>query len=407
MATDNTASLPDYHIWGVGGKLKYNLTFRQKWRFSTAYYGGLRLLGNGHLHDTLGRTSRYERGLVDVVHPARSWIHLLGEAYLSYQGKQLLAKLGRMTIETPIINPQDSRLIPTLVQGIWLEYVLHHKFLIKTGFLNRIAPRSTPQYYSVGRSIGSISLGKTLTGERSDYRNNVQTAGVGILGLQAQPFPSLSIHVWDFYVENVFNSFHTEVVATFRKEKWQYLWKAQHIFQTKVGNGGHEEPMKTYFSNEKPVHVFSSSLGAGYKETWLTLNFARIGDGGRFLYPREWGVDNIYTRLTRERNEGSSDTYEFSMRLESKIMQGWATGLRGYAAYGYYDRPDIFMARKNKYEIPSYQQLVFVLQYSFMSSLEVELLYTRKMNLQDKMAEIDKLNKVDMNHWGVTLEYVF
>jgi len=135
------------------------------------------------------------------------------------------------------------------------------------------------------------------------------------------------------------------------------------------------------------------------------LNYTRISGNGRFLFPREWGREPIYTFLRRERNEGTGNVNAYSVNLFNDFAKN---RLKTELGYGYYKLPGVTDYRLNKYGLPSYHQALFDIQYSLaglMNGLELEFLYTYKW--QAEFTENPKaiINKVNMGHVNFIVNY--
>jgi hypothetical protein len=124
--------------------------------------------------------------------------------------------------------------------------------------------------------------------------------------------------------------------------------------------------------------------------------------------PREWGREPFYTFLPRERNEGAGDVNAMSLNLIRTFNR---KRTKAEFSYGYYDMPDVRESRLNKYQIPSYHQLLFNLRHSFsgfLTGLDLEFLYVykpRSGRYYNQLRHI--INKVDMQHVNLVFNYRF
>ena len=138
------------------------------------------------------------------------------------------------------------------------------------------------------------------------------------------------------------------------------------------------------------------------------MNYSRITKDGRFLFPREWGREPLFTFLSRERNEGLGDVHAFSINAGRNFFE---QKLNTEIGAGYYKVPDVKNYRLNKYGLPSYYQFNFSARYSFdglMNGLNIELLYLYKLNagnVYDNWKYV--FNKVDMDQLNLILNLNF
>jgi hypothetical protein len=135
-------------------------------------------------------------------------------------------------------------------------------------------------------------------------------------------------------------------------------------------------------------------------------NYTRITADGRYLMPREWGREPFYTFLPRERNEGAGDVHATTVNLIWRTKSGF----RVQADAGRYWLPPVSNARLNKYAIPSYYQFGINAQYQLKGDwqgLAVQLLTLVKVPVDTDLSEKQSINKVDMLHADLIINYVF
>ena len=125
----------------------------------------------------------------------------------------------------------------------------------------------------------------------------------------------------------------------------------------------------------------------------------------RFLVPREWGIEPLYARQTRERSDGSADTWEELITIEQQIPAA-----KLYAGYGLYHRPDVKDAVHNKYGVPSFTQLVLGIdgQFPRISALSYRAFLAHKWAWPHSAHRPDDyFNKVDMTNYNLIVNYRF
>jgi hypothetical protein len=412
MATDNTRALSDYYAWAAGGGLYFNTA---TWHGFSAGIGGIfnfNLASSdlGAKDPATGASNRYEIGLFDVEDPAnRNNLDRMEEFWLRYQHKQTRLTLGKQSVQTPFLNPQDGRMRPTAESGVWVESGAFKHTKIEGGWLWKISPRSTVRWYGIGESIGLYPRGLNPDGTGSGYSEQLKSAGIGLLGLSRTVGQHTKVQVWDQYVERIFNT--TLVQVDYRrpfKNGHQLVLGGQFTHQNALADGGNEDPSKTYFSKGGQSNVLSTQVG-WQRGRWLALAaYTHTTADGRFLSPREWGREPFYTFLTRERVEGSGNNHAVTGRI---IWQNEAQKLRLEAAYGHFYLPDVKNAALNKYAFPSYRQFNFDARYTFggvLKGLRAQVLYVWKGRIGEVYGN-DKLviNRVGMSQYNVVLNYTY
>jgi hypothetical protein len=349
-------------------------------------------------------------GLFDVDDPGTTTgLDRLEELYISYSWNRSEVIFGRQFINTPFINLQDGRMRPGAVEGIVLRLRGWETISIESGFLYAMSPRSTDSWYPVEHTFGIYSSGVNPDGSKSDYRGNVQSAGIGFVGVTAKWKRNYAVQFWNVYTDNVMNSAMLQVDLTHKLTNEGMLQaSAQVIRQDGVGNGGSDDASQTYFSeNGKSL---SFGMKAGYKSGRFetSLNYSRITSVGRYLMPREWGRDPLFTFLPRERNEGFGDVHAVLGKFNYSFRPAlFSAGL----GIGYYKLPDVNDTRLNKYGMPSYAQVNLDIRYFFkglFEGLDVQYLLAAKFNAGETYSN-DKyvFNKVDMQVHNLILNFHF
>lgn len=411
MATENRDALSDYYANAAGGGLKYETASFRGFRAGVSGFF-IYNVGSSDLSQVdpqTGGRSRYEIGLFDLEDPHnKADIDRLEELYIRFDRGKGTVTFGKQLINTPFINPQDTRMRPTETEGLYGSLQVNDQLKLEGGWIYRVSPRSTVRWYSTAGSIGVNAQGVNQDGTPGDYTGNVHTKGVALLGLTLKPAEGLQLKAFEQVTENVF---HTSFVqADFEKKAGAQKWigAVQYIRQDAIGEGGNADPAKAYFAQSNKVNILGARAGwqAG---TWqTTLNYTRIFKGGRFTTPREWGTEPLFTYLSRERNEGAGGVHallvnvshrEFSERLK------WEVG------YGHYYLPGVDNAALNKYGLPSYRHLKVRGDYRFgggLKGLELALLFVYKDRLGiNRPASHYLINKVDMASYNVILNYNF
>lgn len=412
MATDNTRQLQDYYALAAGGGMNYQTAAFHGFRFGLGGIFQYNLASSDlEKRDSATKASnRYEVGLFDITDPGnRTNLDRLEDLWLRYEWKKSQITLGQQAVQTPFINPQDGRMRPTMVSGLWTEINEWKHTKIEGGWLWSISPRSTVKWYSVGHSIGIYPKGLNPDGTSSGYPENLQSKGVGLLGITRQFGPRMRVQLWNQYVENIFNTalIQTDYAHPLRNGH-KILLGLQWTHQNALSAGGHEDQTRTYFPKGASANVISTQAGWQHNGWQALAAWTRTTADGRFLNPREWGREPFYTFITRERIEGSGDVNAVSGRV---IWQPAGNKWRFEAAYGRFYLPDIKDVLLNKYGFPAYDQINLDVRYTFggaLKGLRAQLLYVYKGRLGDVYGN-DKyiINKVNMGLYNVVLNYTY
>ncbi|MDP3292162.1 MAG: OprD family outer membrane porin, partial [Sulfuricurvum sp.] len=248
MMEDNQEPLNDYEATAVGGKLLY---LTPNWN---RFQGAVGLYTTHFIKDNISsgnveplasnKNSRYAVGLVDSINYDASSVTNIGEAYVRYHYEKNSITLGRMKLDTPFVNPQDGRMIPTFEQGIWVTSAFSKEWSGQAGYINAFWNRNTPEWKSVedslgyGYEMGNSSLETTVAG---NYRGNTSSDGLFVANIRYGTPKEFTIDVWDYYLENIFNLSYADASYTFPYGSVELSYGAQYIYQRQSGDGGNGE----------------------------------------------------------------------------------------------------------------------------------------------------------------------
>jgi len=414
MTTTNHEDYPDYYALAMGGGLGYYSPIIKNFQLGMSGFI-IYNLASSNLINQPPFSNRYEIGLFDIKNPENhADLDRLEDLYLRYYLKDhhSYIQIGKFHLQTPLINQQDGRMRPNLQEGVWVEWNEWKKIKLKSGWLWRTSPRSTIQWFSIGESLGVYPGGRATNGEKADYAGNINTPGVAISNVSVIPNKALNVQLWNYYVPDLFTT--TMARMEWRKKssdarEWslgvQYLWQ----------NSLYNDTLsleKQYITKDEQSHAVSTRLGfssSQSKNEW-NLNYTRITNHGRYLFPREWGVEPFYTFMYRERVEGAGNVHAVMLQNSRSMDKKEHLSLQTQA--GVFWMPSESDAKLNKYAMPGFYQINVKSRYKFqgfLHGLQADLLYTYKGQLATSLEELPVFyhNKVDMHHFSLVLDYYF
>jgi len=409
LGTYNKGNLKSFNAIASGLKLKYEYHFGEWLTLGGAMYSSL----NWNVQDltiadpTTGKLSRYESGLFDLENRDDNFIAFPGELYAIFQLNQHQLTVGRMKIKSPMINPQDGRMIPTLEQGLWYKYAdngILSKFQL--GVFNAIAPRSSKGYFKIGNSLGVYPIGRGWDGKPSHYKGNTNSNYVMVANLQLQPIKGVQWDTWNYYVDNIFNTLYSKGSWNISDTKWQIA--AEYMHQSKVGQGGNAIDSLKYY-NQQNSNLWGIQFSYKTKTGMFKLGYDRILPRGRFLFPREWGREDLFSFQKRERSEGAADNKALVFTYDMTTSFG-KDKLRSIISVGHQWKPSVLNPSENKYAMPSYAHFNLDLFYTTpkLAGLKPELLLVYKTGYNkypDNMNFV--INKVDLFQVNFIVNYTF
>lgn len=400
MIEDNQEPLHDYEGTSVGGKLLYSTPKSNPWEATIGVYTTHFIADNISSQNieplASNKNSRYVVGLVDSTEYDRSHLTNIGEAYVRYNKDKNSITLGRMKLDTPFVNPQDGRMIPTFEQGIWGTLSLDDTWSLQAGYINAFWNRSTPKWKSVEDSLGygyemgnSAIEGATVAG---NYYGNTTSNGLYIANIRYEPNNNLRLDFWDYYLENIFNLGYAEVLYYHPLGEAEVSYGLQYIHQRQSGDGGNSEDniasptntlkAKSYMQEGERSTTYGLKSSLKYQNSKFSLAYNQTTDKGRFLFPREWGKEPLYTFQKRERSDGSGNCHAWLATLEHNFAKQGFNDLDVILGYGEYVKTDPKTWVYNKYGLPSYAQWNIDIFYRFsgaLKGLKAEYLVARKV----------------------------
>jgi len=413
MATTNYRQLPNYWANAAGGALHFKTAWFKGFQFNVAgqFAANLYSANLGQVDSLSGGRSRFERQLFDVTDPDNKHnLDRLEELNLAYRRPGLFIRLGKQTLETPLMNLTDSRMKPFKFKGLLVEVSPTPQVHLHASWWTMASPRSTVEWWGIGHSIGVYNQGVQPNGTKAHYHEQLQSSGVGILGWQQSlSLPKSlqgSFEVWNYYAQNLMNT-------VFGQTQWQgplygatatWLAGAQALYQWQLGNGGHSVYEHRYFHNGQTGSYWSLRSGLKARRFKWLLNYGQTGSGGRFVFPREWGVPQFFTHLSRLRMEGNGGSHVLTSTIEWQPRAVTnATVKLGVACVRY---AEAHQTALSKYGDPSHEQLLADVHYHFhhyLEGLHVRFLYVYKhlANYLEPEPLNRILNKANMHHFNL------
>lgn len=409
MNTINKGDLKDFKALATGGHIKYQYNFKGNLSLGAAVYNST----NTGLQDlrvpdqTTGKLSRYEEGLFNRLELENTFTFIAGELYAEYKLPKHDLTLGRMKFKSPLVNGQDGRMIPTLFQGLSYSFTPHKNYDLSLAVFNKLAPRSTGRFYSIGESIGTYSTGRNWSNEPDQYAGKTHSdflltshAGFNLL-------EKLNIELWNYYADNIFNTSYLHPEWGINKS---FSLEMEWVHQERVGEGGNALEEFRYF-RETSSDVVGTRFNYKWERSSLSLSYDYILPHGQFIFPREWGREFLFSFQKRERSEGSADNHALVAYYNTLIpIEGLQTEVRGILSAGHHWKPSVLNARLNKYAVPDYTQVNLDLFFNFKKwkNLQPEFLMVGKFASGDFPNNPNfYFNKTDLFHIDLILNYNF
>ena len=240
-------------------------------------------------------------------------LNVLGQAYGFARISDQEVRGGRMLVNTPLLNPNDSRMVPITFEGVQLVSlpVKGRNYDYAIGYVWNIKEQNSSSF---------IPISEAFTG----YDTFNRGASFGMI--KFRPFPGLSTAFMDYYTEDYINSFFVQGEYTFQLSNDGPRWSigANVIDQRSVGadllsgNSFH-----TYQASAKIQMVYGG---------WVAFAAGSITDSSSKIYS-PLGSEPNYTNMQQlsfnnagEKAIGGSIAYSFDQAFGGVNLSGLSAG---------------------------------------------------------------------------------
>jgi hypothetical protein len=354
-----------------------------------------------------GRLPVFELQLYDVNDPTNKHeLDRLEALFLAYHIHKTKIVLGRQSIETPLVNPADGRMKPSVFQGASATINELKDTEVFLAWITHVSPRSTVEWYTMEESIGVYNQGYAPNGAISNYHANVKTPGLGIVGVEHHFSDHVKATFWNYLLPNLMNTSLLQIDWHHKLSSGIDLYAGvQGMGQYRLGDEGIEFPENAYIQLDEGSQAIGGQLGAKYAGWDIAASTFSINDKGRFLFPREWGRENFYVTVPRGRMEGVGDANAYAIHIAKEIDKNLIASLDVV----HFDSPGIDDFEHNKYRMPDYNQINLDIGYKFhkwLEGMEMHLLYVYKHSPGEIPAEI-AYYQTNFNHFNLITNFTF
>lgn len=325
----------DDYATSLGGQLKFETAKLHHFSLGIAAYISQKV------HDLSGDKSKGELN-GDFFDENRDSFTYIGEAYIDYEYEHLSLRYGRQTLDTPLNDRDDIRMLPNTFEAVMLGYGGIEDTILIAGYISRWAG------YDSGDDISKF---KEIPGG-TDADGNV-LKGVYLAGIMNESLDDIELQVWyyDFdetagiiYLDGMYGSeYESGLSAELGLQFAHYDEKSSSNFDGKVYGAilgvGYE-----VLSFSAAYNSIDSSTGNS-----IILGF---GGGPYFTSMEEWTIDGI--------NDGNA--YVFGIELDlAKLVNS----LSLFYAHGRFEDENIQKVKEDD----------IILSYELNDATDLEISY--------------------------------
>jgi hypothetical protein len=291
--------------WAAGGWLAIRSgLIGDVFGIHAAFYGSEKLFGPPDQDGT------------KLLAPGQNNINVLGQIYGRIQLGDQEIRGGRQLVDTPLINPQDNRMVPNTFEAATLVSLPDKDrfYDYALGYIWNIKQRDSNDF---------VPMSDALAG------NSAQTQGTPFGMIRLRPIPGLVLTAMDYNVQNLINSAFGQAEYDFRQPKGapNFILGGNVIGQTSVGEN---------LLTGSPFETYQASVKAQMAYAGWTVFIAGSATGSESKIYSPYGTKPNYTDMQQvsfdnagEKAIGGSAAYDFAafglpgLSTGAWYTQGW------------------------------------------------------------------------------------
>ena len=254
-----------------------------------------------------------DEGGTRLLTPDQDSLAVLGQVYGRVQISDQELRGGRQLVDTPLINPQDNRMVPNTFTGATVVSLpdKDRSYDYAAGYLWDVKQRDSNAF---------ISMSDALAGA------DVETRGATFGMLRYRPFSGLSTVIMDYYVQDFVNTGFAQVEYNFQRPKEVPNWiiGANIIDQRSVGSD-------LLTGSSFQTYQASAKVQMTYAGWTFFVAGSSTGDESKIFSP--FGTKPNYTDMQQvsfdnanEKAIGGSAAYDFGYAFGKYGLSGFSAG---------------------------------------------------------------------------------
>jgi hypothetical protein len=255
------------HANSVGGQLSYTTADWDGFKVGATF-----MTTNGFALPTevdtsiLGKDNGVRHNSYDR---AKDSFSVLGEAFVSYNYKDFSALFGRKVIKTPLIHAKEVRMLPSAVQGAFVDYKFDEKYTLGASYLTHFKQRTSDKF---------TNIIEHALGERTELITGHHDGDVIVVdGLYQGKMAK--VRAYNYYAQDFMNSFYID--ADFKNKLdsgWTMNAGYQYIYQKSIGNADDNlNRVGSLTGGDKIAsNAFGFKFNAAYDESTLGVAITKV-----------------------------------------------------------------------------------------------------------------------------------
>ncbi len=410
MNTNNYKELYDYYANGSGGNLCFETARWKGFKFKVKGIFAFNTFSSdlNAVDPIVHKSSKWEKELFDLNNPLNKHnFDRLETFYLDFKKKSFHFKLGKYEIKnTPLINESDARMKPFMFKGAHLDIGKKNKLIVN--FITAVSPRGMTEWYPIHEAIGLLNNGKSINGNEASYLHQTPIRYIANFGLKKKINKQFNLENWYYRIDK---SLHLNWLE-FTYEKNDIFVGTQFIYERALAYQKELDEKNQLYSPQESGIVGAFRIQKKYKKGFFNLNYSKISNKGRFIFPKEFGRDRLYSSIPFSFAEGLGNSQIYSIRTQREITisKNASPLVVQLNINGIFlkESENLFL---NKYSIRDHFTKNFSISYEFKDKLEglqLQFIYHRKFLINKKNIPMEELfNRYQFHQFHLITHIIF
>lgn len=198
---------------------------------------------------------------------AKDSFSVLGEAYIKYNYKNLAFTFGREVLHSPLIDAKEVRMLPSAVQGAFLDYKMNNELSFGLAYLDKFKQRTSDKFIDIiEHTLGADTVMVTGSG----------TGGVIMIDATYKA-DGIGAKAYEYYADDFLNSLYLDAAFTQFIDDVKTTLAAQYINQFSVGNADRYFAANPNYADGKiKVNAFGAKAEVKLNESSFTLAYSKV-----------------------------------------------------------------------------------------------------------------------------------
>jgi len=244
-----------------------------------------------------------DEGGLQLLQDDQSGFSVLGEAYIEYQDRYNLLKIGRQKLSAyRFLADNDCRMVPYTYEAASIENRKLDNIIVRAAVVTGVKTHASTEYIDFVNASKDLLKEQTINRNpiRGNYNPNNFDANGNYIGPRENLYlisgvysdKKFIVELWDYIVPDFVNFVYTTATYKFDYNKFHNSFSLQYVQQNDVGN---------HIAGNINTYAYGIEFHSNYENLHFTYSFNKVKydenslDGGSII--DTWGNDLLYCGL--------------------------------------------------------------------------------------------------------------